>query len=272
MTDSLEIHPEVAQLARECAILRDELAVRHAEHARLVSQEVPALRAEYQLAIGGRAYVLFCREGELRRLRRKIELMQVSLSRTEPIAIGAIEAVLNREFAEWAQRMKEMAAELAKAQHWAASPVLSAEDGAEMQRLYRLLAKRLHPDLDERARGMWPHVQDAYRRADLNALRAIRLLLDDLPQPSLPSALDRLREVRRELEEQLARLLAGIVELKAAFPLNHAEKLSDRNWVAVEQERIATELAAVEERTRQLGGMIAALMGGLANDPGTRRH
>jgi len=52
----------------------------------------------------------------------------------------------------------------------------------EFKRLYRLLARRLHPDgnpdSDGKTSELWPFLQDAYQRRDLKRLRLLSLLTD----------------------------------------------------------------------------------------------
>ena len=85
-------HPEATLLADTCAVLREEFLSLAAERDRLLTTDIPAMTAEYQLKIGATRYALFCRECELRRLKRKVELIQAAFNRMESVSLAGIDA------------------------------------------------------------------------------------------------------------------------------------------------------------------------------------
>lgn len=272
----LQPHPEATLLADTCAVLRDEFISLAAERDRLLTTDIPAMTAEYQLKIGASRYPLFCRECELRRLKRKVELIQAAFNRMEPVSLAGIDAVLDEELAAWTEQLKEMAKKLSDAHWYADLPKLSSEESSELLSLYRMLAKRLHPDLnpiqDPATKNLWLRVGEAYRHGDLNGLRAAALMLEDVPELTLPSALERLSELREKLKARITTALAELAALKSAFPLNLCSNLADASWVA-------TEVAAFEEQTaeanRRIGAvtvLLAALIGGVSGESRTNLH
>lgn len=83
-----------------------------------------------------------------------------------------------------------MAKKLSDAHRYADLPKLSSAESSELLSLYRMLAKRLHPDLnpiqDPATKNLWLRVGEAYRHGDSNGLRAAALMLEDVPEPRLP--------------------------------------------------------------------------------------
>lgn len=273
---TVQPHPLATRLADECAVLRDEFVSLTAERDRLVTTDIPAVTADYQLKIGAAQYALFCRECELRRLKRKAELIQAALNRMEPVSLAMIDAALDEELAAWNRQMAELAEKLKEARWYADQPKHTEEDSAELLRLYRTLAKRLHPDLnpdqDPAAKQLWLRVGEAYRQGDLNGLRAAALVLEDIPKPSLPSALEVLRELREKLKTRISTTLAELSSLKSAFPLNQRENLADAAWVASEVAVREERAAEVNQRIAEVSGLLAAFMGGLAGESRTDNH
>ncbi len=104
-----------------------------------------------------------------------------------------------------------------------APPELDADEGAELKKLYRLLARRFHPDLalDEADRAyrtqLMMSINTAYAAHDLDALRQLALEpdsghnlaladSDQLLAEALLRELDRCRRRLQEIKEEMARL------------------------------------------------------------------
>ena len=274
--NALKPHPDAARLADECALLREEFVSLAAERDRLLTTDIPSVTADYQLKVGAVQYALFCRECELRRLKRKVELIQAAFNRMEPVSLAKIDAALDEELAAWTREMAELAEKLKEARWYADQPKLTMEDSADLLRLYRLLAKRLHPDLnpnqESAAKQLWIRVGEAYRQGDLDGLRASALMLEGISEPTLPSALERLRELREELKFRISVTLAELASLKSTFPLNLRASLTDAAWVATEVAIRGERAAEVNQRIGEVRGLLAAFMGGVAGESRTDHH
>ena len=63
------------------------------------------------------------------------------------------------------------------------SNLLSPERSAELRKLYRKLAKELHPDvnqnLTEQQKNLWHAVRRAYESGDLESMRALSVMAND---------------------------------------------------------------------------------------------
>ena len=104
-----------------------------------------------------------------------------------------------------------------------APPELDEDEGAELKKLYRLLARRFHPDLalDEEDRAyrtqLMIAINAAYAAHDLDKLRQLALEPDSVHELELADSdqqlaeallreLDRCRRRLKEIEEEMARL------------------------------------------------------------------
>jgi len=265
---ALILHPEVQALLTDCGALRDQLARLIAEHDLLAYTVGPNLEAAYQAQIGRYELERFRADLAVRRLRRTLELLQTAINRMEPIGREQVEAQLAREYADWERQVRERAAQLRHAENRLAS-LAGPEESAELRRLYRLLARRLHPDvnpgLTQEDRALWLRVSEAYRTGDLETLRAIALITHDTPAESFSEqtqsddACAALRQQREQLRGHIRRILDAIAALKTRFPFTEQEKLDDPAWVAERQTAVQAEIQPLIETLHNLENAVAQL-------------
>ena len=246
--------PEELELGRkraELAALESELVERELELSTLEG-ELGAFEAEY-LRVVGRRYVV------LDELQARIA---EAWAAREPHDAAAQQAAAEaRETAE---------ASAAQAEHRTTQEAVPPFDPpVALKTLYRVLARKLHPDLgssdEERARRhQWmAKVNDAYRRADADTLKSLFADWEASPESvsgtGVPSELVRvirqIVQVRRRLDES-GRVIEG---LKAGAL--HALRLkcnarSDEGGNRLEEmaARLDSEIAAVREQLATLEG------------------
>lgn len=265
---ALILHPEIQALLTDCAALRDQLARLIAEHDLLVCTVGPNLEAEYQAQIGRYELERFRADLAVRRLRRTLELLQAAINRMEPITRQQVETQLAREYADWERQVRELAAQLRRAENRLAS-LAGPEDSAEIRRLYRLLARRLHPDvnpaLTQSDRTLWLRVAEAYGKGDLETLRAIVLITHDAPvqpfddQTGAEDARVVLHQQRDQLRAHIRRMLDEMAALKTRFPFTEQDRLADPVWVAQRQTAIQAEIEPLTETLHNLESAVAQL-------------
>ncbi len=251
-----ELHPVVRQLQRECKQLRTELAKLVCDYDILVNTIGPNLEADYLIKIGHLQYDLFCADTSVRRLKRKIEMLQAALNSGDRIDISIVDAKLDEEFEDWQRQAEGQFAKIQAARQQLSS-LHNPEDSAEIKKLYRQLARRLHPDVNpkspEKAHALWLQVATAYKNGDLEELRVLALLVDEIPgvQEQL-SSIEKLKKRRKTLAGQIEALLVKRAELRQMFPFDLEEKLADSEWVAENQREYTEQIAATSEQTQSL--------------------
>ena len=265
---ALTLHPEIQALLTDCDALRDQLARLIAEHDLMAYTVGPNLDAEYQAQIGRYELERFRVDLEVRRLRRTLELLQAALNRGESITRNKVAAQLAREYADWEHRMRELAAQLRHAENRLAA-LAGSEESAEVRRLYRALARRLHPDVNPHLtpedRKLWLRVAEAYRNGDLDTLRAIMLITHDTPMRLIeaetePSdACAALRQQRDQLRGHVRRLLDETAALQTVFPFTERQNLADPAWIAQRQAAIQAEVQPLHETRQALEYAVAQL-------------
>jgi hypothetical protein len=160
-----QLHPEYARLLEEVRLLRDQLVRLLQERDDLLSTVISNLEAQYYTVLGKQQYDLFCLECEVRRIKRKIELIQAAFNRMETVNLKVIDTSLDEEMFDWNRQMKEMSNKLEYAGQLASAVKMSAEEQKELQKLYFVLAKKAHPDLNpdqtERLSNLWLQISAA---------------------------------------------------------------------------------------------------------------
>lgn len=236
--------------------------------------------ADYQVKVGALAVDLLREQIETRRLKRHIEILQAAANRGEIIVPEQVTAQLDREFLEWQERLLVQAREVEMARR-RLSALLSVEETMELRRLYRKLAKLLHPDVNphqtERVKSLWLQVRQAYEWCDVEQLRALLLLAGDLAAPPVETGPDRLTPLaqRREaFKERIYLLLEKLARTRNEPPYTLAEHLNDPEWVAAQRKRLKEEIEQEKERGAALLLVLARLEqeGGHEHFDGTTGH
>lgn len=213
----------------------------------------PQLEALYVIKIGNKQLKLLEIKLEVKRLKKITELAVACLNRNEPIdwnEISAVaDAILEKDYLE----IMEEASRVARAEQLLGN-LASPEHSAELRRLYRQLAKELHPDvnpdLTENQINLWYAVKNAYEYGDLESLRALSVIVrDEEFSANILSAKDFKLQIEL-LKAGIEKLLAEIKQIRSAFPFNIEENLRDEEWVDKQNEQ--TEILITQERERKI--------------------
>jgi len=266
MTTLPQRTPENDALHRECALLHEELARLLVERTTLLELTGPALEARYRLELGALQLTVLEAECGVRRLRRKLELLRAALNRGAIPDLAAVSAQLDAELIEWQARLRAETARLEAARLWAAAPLLGVAEARELQELFRRLAKRCHPDASPEggaaANALWLQASAAYAAGDLEGLRALALLADDLPAAG--SLAEGVRERRDALKAAVARLVAELAEIGLRFPFTLRDLLDDPARVEAERQTLTARHDALAAERVLLEVTLHAIVGEVA--------
>lgn len=233
--NAIILSPEVQKLKDECSLLAEELAGLFAERDNLLNTIAPNIMAKYATTIGVKEYEALALDVEVRKLKATIEKIQAVENQRKKANLEQIEAAVEDELTEWQAKVDKMLGEI-KASEERLKNLLTDEDSKELLKLYRSLAKKLHPDvnpnLTEEQKAIWIKVQQAYECGDLQELRALQLLVDDMPEEVITaSSLDMLTTRRSKLKAQVTDLITKLAELRHQPPLNLEARLGDQVWI-----------------------------------------
>ena len=230
---TLVLHPEIQQLAEENELLREEFALLLTEAEHLINTVKPNLLALYQTKIGAWELRQLQAQFKVARLRRQIELAQAYINRGEKPDLIAIECQVESEFQEWIAKLEATARRIQEAEE-RLKHLLSPEDDRELKKLYYVIVKRLHPDVNPNVtadqRRLWLRAQSAYEHGDLPELRALALLVEkNAPCPPAKSLAD-LRRDQQILEKQITVTLETVERIESQPPFTLREQLNDEAW------------------------------------------
>ena len=131
------LSPEFAALQAEVQKLRVELSMLLVEWDELLYQEKPLLESLYRYHFGTLEIRIFELGWEIRRSRRKIDLIRVYLNHEAPINWGEIEATLESEFENFRRELKRQINDLEKTISYLNRERMTAEEHDEMKRQFR---------------------------------------------------------------------------------------------------------------------------------------
>lgn len=272
----LQIHPEAAKLAEEVRLLRDQLARLLQEREDLVSTVIPNLEAHYYVIIGKHQYDLFCLECEVRRIKRKIEMIQASLNRMEQVDMDLIEKTLDGEQTAWTKLIDDMARKLELAKLWASAERLSDDEQKELKKLYYELAKKVHPDIhqdqSERLNSIWLQIVSAYQSGNLEGMKALALLLENDSANAEPLTADVLEDQHARLKKQLDQLAQVLASLQQSFPCTIKDQINDQGWIDAQVAEILEKQVLQSQQKEQLLIILAGIISGLAHDKQSHSH
>ncbi len=166
---------------------------------------------------------------DVRALKMKIKLAQEALSRRQRPDIDAIDATVSRALADDLSEVSRQA----KALRDAASMTMPDQDELiELRDLYRLMVKKLHPDLNpaqsDRDYDLFLKGQSAYRTMNVEALRHVIVNIDvTAPDGDPRSRGENLDHTLWRLRSQIALFTTAISELSLTFPFDQADILSN---------------------------------------------
>lgn len=250
---NISISPEFERLSEECELLKEELAALYTEWDYLTKAVIPNIEAEYVVKIGTLQHELRQVQINIQWAKREIEIIQAAINRGESVDETAIKVQLESEFAEWKAQLDAQVKDIKDAQTVLSSAALSPGDSVLLKKLYRGLAKKLHPDVNpdqsEGAHNLWLQVQSAYEMADLKQLQALHLLADEIPDNyDLPNSIDILKQRRNDFKSQIEHMLKKMAELKGLPIFQWQKCLDDPECVAEEQRKIKEQIAQASEQ------------------------
>ena len=211
------------------------------------------IETEYMLKLGSIEYKAYEAQCAALRLKRKIDLIQAKKNRQEKIIISAIEETLDEEFAEYQKQLDEQIDKVNAAIKRSKAEVLSDEENKELKKLYRKIAKALHPDINpdvsEAQVQLFDNAVSAYKSGDLGTLRIISEMVGNNPLPEQhKDAMTQLVEERERLEGLLESIRESIENIKSEYPYTMKDILEDTK----KTEQKKQELESVIEQYNEL--------------------
>ncbi len=257
--------PQIASIKDEIKKLKTELSMLLLEHDELVYIISKNIETSYMLKLGYleiEAYKLNC---EILRLKRKIQLIQAKINHQKKIVLNDIENILSNEFQEYQNELDKQINKMNDALNRKNSPFLSDEETLELKKLYRSIAKVLHPDLNpdlssEKLQLFYNAVQ-AYKNGDLDSLRIIDSILDKNTTVEHQNQLSVLKNEKLRLEDSISNICNSIKNVKDNYPYKLKEILEDENLFISKQLELQNIITSSKDLILHYTGVINKLLG-----------
>lgn len=259
--------PDTKNLKEKIKTLRKNLEDLLIEKDNLESIVCENIKTKYTLLFGGLEYKLYKASCEYLRLRRKREMIQAKKNREEKVDIKAIEADIDNEFFEYKKKLDEKISEMNRALERSKLPVLSKDETNEMKKLYRVIVKKLHPDLNpkitEAEKELFYRATESHKNGDLTAIRIIFEIVgsDDMKDEITTSPTDSLEKEATRLETLVESVQKDIEKIKSTEPYIWKVYLDDENKKNEKLNELERDLENFENAIRTQEEYIRELLG-----------
>ena len=208
--------------------LKDYLSNLIYEYEDLINHICPNIEMEYLLKFGIYEYELYKKELELNKLKFKLKLLQTEINHQNDIDLNEINKKVLDKYKEYEKNLKNSMNELENIiKHKDNYFELDEEDEKELKRIYKILIKKLHPDLnfhqENFKKELFIKVTNAYKNGDLEELKALYAMLPD-EDIEEKSSLNELKELIHSFEIK-------IEKIKSDYPYNKLDLLSNEKEI-----------------------------------------
>ncbi|MEJ7610623.1 MAG: hypothetical protein WKF88_05525 [Ferruginibacter sp.] len=219
----------------------------------------PQLEALYMTKIGVYSLEKLKQQLHIKALKRKIELVQSAISNGHDFNVSEIELQVAGELAHAELKIMGEVTKLEKAKH-ILTHLNSPERSAELRKLFKEMAKQLHPDanpdLTPEQMDIWHLVKDAYESGDVEKLKALQVVyekeINGLKAGLATLTDDELTLRNTALTEGIRLLHEEIKSIRSEFPFTIEQQIKDEEWVTEQVTGLKKELEKMKEYEKEL--------------------
>ena len=248
------LNPEYDDFLSLIQQLETELSELVYDRDKLLYHICPKLQAEYMLSIGKLEYAVFEYQCKILRIKRKIDIIQAFLNREQSYNITEIEKQLDKEYREYTEKLLEKQKEIesARLKNSSYGKPLTDEEASELKKLYTLIVKKLHPDINpdttEEQHAQFVDAVNAYKNANLSELRIIYLLLEKTSVTETVNSMDKLKTRKELLINEKEYLLNEIQNIKEKFPYTVKDLLQNEVELKNKINELSNQLTEYQEQ------------------------
>ena len=224
-------------------------------------REAESILISYTKEFGELTAEVFSEKIECIRLKKAIAYCQAAINRGNAISIDDMHAYLDKSMAMYKAELKSMLTENENARN---SKTSSIVDVQRAKKLYRKLAKLIHPDINPRTRelpelsDLWNRIVAAYHMNDPIELSELEVLTNKIiADLGLGAA-----EIDiPDIDDKIQRLEDEINEIITAEPYTYCELLNDAEAVKEKKDTFNKELEEYKAYHAELDGILEKLVG-----------
>ena len=214
----------------------------------------PQLEALYATKIGVHQIEKLKQQLYIKGLKRKIEMLQSAISKGEDFDVNQIELKVAAELANAELKIMGEVTKLEKAKQ-ALTNLHSPERSAELRKIFKQMAKQLHPDanpqLTAEQMDIWHLVKNAYETGDVEKLKALQVVyekeINQLKDGLAALTDDELSLRNTALKEGIRLLNEELKSIKEQFPFTIEHQIKDEAWVTEQVNLLQNDLVKLKE-------------------------
>jgi len=247
------------ELLAQLDLLKEEYIKLLNDQDVLINWGKPQLEALYSTRIGIWQVKRLQTQLRIKGLKLKLEKVRSYINQNKPVYITAIELEVAAGLAEAEARIMLESGKIEKAKELL-SHLNTPERSGDLRKLYRELAKQLHPDVNNNLTKeqvqLWHLVKEAYDNGDLEKLKAMRLVYEKELAATTKAATtltpEELTLRLQVLKEGIKVLQEEIIHIKSQFPFTVEKQIKDEDWVAEETTKLQEELKQLNDYEQEL--------------------
>lgn len=192
--------------------------------------------------------------------KKTISYCRRRMNRGLAIDVERMQSEIEEEMTLYRNQLDEMNAEVKQAKD---AKTIGQFELSRLKRIYRKLAKMLHPDVfpqvneDEELKDLWQRIKDAYFRCDVEALEelefAARAKIKEYGVDAWEVEAD-------NLEERISRVEMQINDILSTEPYTYCELLHDEAKKKAHREQLQAEHDEYEEYLAELKKTLEAML------------
>jgi hypothetical protein len=221
----------------------------------------PQLQAQYDLRIGSALLKKLKARLQVDSMKKKIKMAASFMNRQQKPDLTAIEVKAATELADAQAEIMQLEARIAHARQYI-KYIEIPENAGELGRIYRQLAKLLHPavnkNLTRQQELTWFLVSESFQNGDIGKLKALQMVYEKeiIEASAMQSGFDaeEMNTRMRSLKKNIRSLQGEIIDIRVDFPFSIEHQLSDPTWVKEECDRLIAEAGQLEQFEKELRG------------------
>ena len=219
----------------------------------------PQLEALYVTMIGKYQIEQLKLELRIKALKRKIEMIRSAVAKNEIVDIAAITEKVDAELADAEIAIMKQVIEVEKGTQLL-SNLSTPERASELRKIFREMAKLLHPDVNDNftdeQQHIWQQIKNAYDVGDLEKLKALQIIyekdLTNISNLTKELTIEQLELKNLTLSEGIKLLQTEIDTIKSQYPFTIEYQIKDEVWVKQQQEGLITNIDRLKQYKQEL--------------------
>ncbi|MES2767033.1 MAG: hypothetical protein V4642_14255 [Bacteroidota bacterium] len=276
----LSLHPEIEKLRARVGELRLQMRELLEEYYSIQNEILPELHDKYDALFKKLEIEIQRKTLAASEISRRAEIFSLKLSRGEKLSaemIKLVNTMVDREFRRFKKSLEDAFEKTQEQRNSENEKKFTSEkvnplgNTSEVSKLYRAIAKKLHPDVagdvTDHFKKFWANVQDAYQKRNVQKMRALHQMLCVEDQFSgkfddHQSEFDALSQEIRQLENKTESENRKLQRLKQQQPYTFKENIHDEAWIAAHTKDLERQLLKKEREIEQANEILKEMLGG----------